>query len=871
MMNLASSAGVALGHLMHNGPVVVYTVDPASMQTTTVSANVERELGYTVQEYLAPPGLWKSLLHPDDAPGVFDSFPRLFEAGEVSLEYRLRRKDGQWRWMRDDVVLRCDPGGNPLEIVGCAYDIDDRKLRERVLGQEATLFEAMFREHRAVMLLLDPDSLDLLDANHAALQFYGWSLDELRAMNFRQVCQDGPACHNAMIRTCREAGSREAVCRHAVADGIVRDVDIRTTRIQVGERTVLFCVISDITARVQAEEALRESEARLRSISENSVEGIFQSTPDGHFLWVNPACARIFGYTSPAEMIVLIRDIASQFYADDGARKEVLAALDQHGILERREVRLRRRDGHAIWVSLSMWTVTGEGGAVERIEGVMEDITARKMAESERMLLATAVEQAGEGMAIVTGGSWRVEYANPAFGGILGLERSELLGRVFFDLFGSRRTSVPARDIQQAMLAGQEWAGLIRDVRPDLRPVAVEAVFSPIRDDCGRVGNTVVLLRDVSHQDRLENRLRRAQKLEAVGTLAGGIAHDFNNILTPILLNAEVGMQLLEPGDILRRPLEEIIQAGGRARQLIKQILAFSRRGDLRAARMELAPIVQEALRLLRSSLPPDVEVRFDAGAEPLEVMADPSLVHQVVTNLADNALHAMQVRGGRLEIRLEKRVIPKGEGNGGVAPGPGEYALLAVSDTGHGMDQALLDRIFTPFFTTKKPGEGTGMGLSTVYGIARSQGGAVRVESTLGKGSLFEVYLPLAGPDVDLGRGGAMRRALVVDTQAFSRRALGMTLAELGYKCAMMRDAAKALKAFGRAPQQFGLVLAGEDLNGMSGRAFLKSCRELRRDAVLVLLTDRDESGAVLGVADAVLQKPVGTAALAAVLQSVP
>jgi CheY-like chemotaxis protein len=251
--------------------------------------------------------------------------------------------------------------------------------------------------------------------------------------------------------------------------------------------------------------------------------------------------------------------------------------------------------------------------------------------------------------------------------------------------------------------------------------------------------------------------------------------------------------------------------------------------------------------------------------------MADPSLVHQVVTNLADNALHSMQVRGGRLEIRLEKRVVLKGEAAGGARPGPGEYALLAVSDTGHGMDQALLDRIFTPFFTTKKPGEGTGMGLSTVYGIARSQGGAVRVESTLGKGSLFEVYLPLAGPDVDLKSGGALRRALVVDTQAFSRRALGMTLAELGYKCAMMRDAGKALKAYGRAPHSFGLVLAGEDLNGMSGRGFLKSCRELRRDAVLVLLTDRDESGALLGVADAVLQKPVSTAALASVLQSVP
>ena len=865
------SLGRELERLMRSGPVVIYTVDPATMRPTTISANVERELGYTPQQFLDPPGLWKSLLHPEDAPRVFNAYPRLYEKGELSLEYRLLRKDGQWRWVRDDLVLRCDREGRPLEIVGCAYDIDDRKLRERVRNQESTLFEAMFREHLAVMLLLDPDSLDLLDANNAALEFYGWGLDELRSMNFRQVCQDGPSCHRQLIDQCRDCGRRVAVCRHRIAQGGEREVDIRVTRIQVGVRTVLFAVISDISARIQAERALRASESRLRSISENSVEGIFQSTPEGRFLWVNPACARIFGYSSPAAMISEVEDIARQLYADPAARSALLVSLRGESAVNRREVRLKRRDGLRIWVSVSMWCVRGQEGELERFEGVLEDISARKQAESERMLLATAVEQAGEGMAIVGGDDWRVEYANPAFTRILGLDRADVLGRVFFDLFRTPRQSLPVRDIQQAMRDGEEWAGLIRDSRPPgrpgARPMAVEAVFSPIRDDSGKVNNAVVLLRDVSHQDRLENRLRRAQKLEAVGTLAGGIAHDFNNILTPILLNAEVGMQLLEPGDILRRPLEEISQAGARARRLIKQILVFSRRGDLRAARMELGPIVQEALQLLRQSLPPDVEVRFDGGGEPLEVMADSSLVHQVVTNLADNALHAMQGRGGRLEIRLGRRAITPGQGAGTVPLAPGDYAVLAVSDTGHGMDQALLERIFTPFFTTKKPGEGTGMGLSTVYGIARSQGGAVRVESALGKGSLFEVFLPLADPGVSLPGAGSVRRALVVDAQAFSRRALGMTLAELGFKSAMMRDAAKALTAFSRAPDRFDMVLAGEDLHGMSGIGFLRACRSLRKDATLVLLTDREDGGSALGVADAVLQKPVGTAALATVL----
>ncbi|WP_243359731.1 hybrid sensor histidine kinase/response regulator [Fundidesulfovibrio terrae] len=870
MKDTASLFPPEFGHVMSFGPAVIYTVDPKTMRTLTVSANVQRELGYTQEEYLAPPGLWRTLLHPSDAPRVFASFERLFATGELSLEYRLRRKDGQWRWVRDSVVLRRGPDGEPLEIVGCAYDIEDRKRLKRARQREQGLFEAMFRRHVAIMLLLDPVSLEILDANDAAVSYYGWDADALRSMNFRQICQDGPQCHLAVVEQCRDIGCRVAVCRHLRANGEISDMDIRISRIEVGERTVLFAVMSDITASMRAQRALKESEARLRSITENAREGVFQSTMEGRFVWANPALARMLGYASPEELVASITDIGSQLYAEPGARARLIAVLLERGSVDRYEIRLRHRDGHGIWVAANTWLVREDGGR-KRLEGVLEDITARKKAESERMLLATAVEQAVEGVAIVTGGTWAVEYANPAFGRITGLERLDILGRYFFDLFAHSRPPLPARDIQQALGAGQEWTGPIKDGKSSGRPMSAEAVFSPIRDESGRVCNAVVLLRDVASHDRLEKRLRRAQKLEAVGTLAGGIAHDFNNILTPILLNAEVGMQLLNPGDILRRPLEEILQAGGRARQLIKQILVFSRRGDLRAARIELGPIVREALRLLRPGLPPDVDARMDPGEEPLEILADPSLVHQMVINLADNAVHSMQGKGGTLTIGLTRREVTPGGGPSGRALVPGGYAVLSVADTGHGMDKALMERIFTPFFTTKRPGEGTGMGLSTVHGTVRSLGGGVFVESELGKGSRFEVYLPLAGP----GPAGKLpsdgRRVLVVDTQAFSRRALAMTLSELGYKATMMRDAAKALSAFSRVGDRFDAVLAGEDLHGMSGRSFLESCRGMRPGVRLVLLTDRDESGTLTGGADLVLQKPVSALALAGALADQP
>ena len=736
------------------------------------------------------------------------------------------------------------------------------------------MFEAMFRGHVSAMFLLDPETMEILDANQSALDFYGWDPAALGGITLASFCMNGAACHEATRSVCRFAGGRVAVCKHRLAGGEIRDVDLRVSRIRSAQGDVLFAVVGDISERTQAEQALRDSEARFRSISESVMEGIFQASPEGAFQWVNPAFARMLGYSGPQDAAGRTCVMLAPPPEDGEGFGGCLAGAAAKG--GRKEVRLRREDGSPIWVCLHVWAQRGEGGQVLRYEGVAEDVTARRQAEAERMLLVAAVEQAVEGIAI-TGAKWTVEYANPAFSAVTGLVRGETLGRPLFGLFLGARPALPGKEIAAALAEGREWTGIISQVRPGGHCFTAETTFSPIRDATGQVSNAVLHLRDVSYQERLEKRLRRAQKLEAVGTLAGGIAHDFNNILTPILLNAELGMQLLEPGDILRKPLEDIIKAGVRARQLIKQILAFSRRGSLRSTRVALAPLVRETLELMRPTLPASVEASFDEGSEPLAVMADPSLVHQVLANLMENALHAMRERGGALSVALARHEAHGGDPTGDTALAPGEYALLAVGDTGHGMDASLLEKIFVPFFTTKRPGEGTGMGLATVHGIVRSLGGAVRAESELGRGSLFKVYLPLApkpeegAPSVGCARGAALGsaapRALVVDAQAFSRQALAMTLRELGYKVTSIRDAARALNVFGRVPARFDAVLAGENLHGMSGWEFLAACRRVRGEVRLVLLTDQAEDGRGAAVADAVLAKPVSRHELARAL----
>lgn len=858
-----------LRHLIANGPAVVYTAEPESMHTRSIGPNILRLLGYTHEEWLSRPGLWNAIVHPEDMREIHAVYSRLFETDALSLEYRIQRKDGIWRWVRDEAVLHRDSRGKPAEIVGFIYDVDDSRRREESLRREATLFEAMFRHHAAVMYLADAVTGRILDANAAALRFYGWDRPTITAMNMTDLCKSGHECHRKTAEAVARGESRVGTSLHGLANGETRDVEVRITPILVGERKVLFAVITDITARAKAEQALRQSEERYRGLFENAIEGIFQSTVEGRLITCNPALARLHGFGTPQEYLEAVSDLGQQMYADSRDRQRFLDLLERDGVVEGFETLLQRRDGQRLWASLNARAVRDGDGRFVSISGMLVDITARKRAEAERMLLVAAVEQTTEGVAIA-GEDWALEYANPAFGDILGVSRAPLLGVAFFDLFAFQRGGLPVRDIKHALGGGEEWSGPLKGERGDGTAYQAEAVFSPIRDENGRVGRYVILVRDVTHQERLERRLRRAQKLEAIGTLAGGIAHDFNNILTPIMLNAEVALQILGPEHALANPLGAILDAGCRARQLIRQILTFSRQGGLKPQRINLVTIVKEALKLLRITLPADVAAHLEVRTDPLNVLADSSQLLQIFMNLADNGVHAMREGGGTLTVILD-RVHVGAEGlPGGPLLSEGCYACLGVRDTGHGIDVPIQERIFTPFFTTKKPGEGTGMGLSTVHGIVRTMGGGVRVESSLGKGSHFEVLLPLAeGRDAVAPLGGhgmekAALRAMVVDGEAFTRRTVGMHLRALGFRVMYMADTAKALRVIGRAATPFAVFLAGENLPDIDGREFLAACRAWRPGAALVLLADNAVDAAGEGAADGVLVKPVTAIGLA-------
>jgi PAS domain S-box-containing protein len=372
------------------------------------------------------------------------------------------------------------------------------------------------------------------------------------------------------------------------------------------------------------------------------------------------------------------------------------------------------------------------------------EIAERLRAERLSMRLKAAVEQSTDGI-LITDVSGAIRYANPAFLAMTGYTVGELVGHDHSLLNGPEQDDNFYRDRWESLCRGGVWKGRLRQRRKDGSSFAEEQTVSPVRSVDGQISNLVLVSRDVSKEVLLEAQLRQKQKLESIGTLAGGIAHDFNNLLTPILIFAQALRDDLEGQSQACQDLEHILVAANRAKDLVSQILDFSLEAKPDLTAISIREVVAEILPLLRSALPSSIEVRTMISDRTDAVECDSSQLHQVVMNLCMNAVHAMRDSGGVLTIEVEPVFRDTEFVATDVKLSPGSYVRVAVRDTGCGMDAATISRIFEPFFTTKDVGQGTGLGLSVVYGIVKGYGGGITVQSWLGAGSSFEVFLPLS------------------------------------------------------------------------------------------------------------------------------
>ena len=608
-----------------------------------------------------------------------------------------------------------------------------------------------------------------------------------------------------------------------------------------GNVTGATVIGSDITEKKRSEEALRRSEEKYRTLLETTSEGCWMLNADLKTIEVNQALCKMLGYNQDE----MIGKTPFEF-ADPENRKILVEQTSKISTTSHRsyEITLKKKDGQDLHTYFNASTIRDEMGEVQGSFAFVTDITQRKKAEEERNRLAVAIEQASDSV-FITDENGIIQYVNPTFERLTGYHRQEAMGKNPGPLKSGKHDALFYKKMRETLSRGNAWRGHIVNKKKDGSFYESDATISPVFDKSGKITNFVSIKRDVTHELELEKRLIQAQKMEAIGTLAAGIAHDFNNVLYSIIGYAELTMDDLSEDSLARNNLKELLIASNRAKDMVQQILTFSRQAETQKKPVKVQSIAEEAIRLLKTSIPATIEIcqNIDADCEP--VLADPTQIHQVVMNLATNAYYAMRKQGGVLNINVTTEEIGINTSASDPDFNRGTYIKLTVSDTGHGMNQAVLEKIFDPYFTTKLPGQGTGMGLSTVHGIVKSHGGAIKVYSKPDKGTVFDVYFPVIETKIDESKPVSpgiiqkgYERILLVDDQEQIVSMVKQMSERMGYEVTARTSSVDALEAFKAGSDRFDLVITDMTMPNMTGVELATQLIEIRRDIPIILCT---------------------------------
>ena len=621
---------------------------------------------------------------------------------------------------------------------------------------------------------------------------------------------------------------------------------------------------------------LQKSEERFRSLTEASQDAIVITSGQGEIITVNSAAEKMFGYREkelegkPVAILIPERYLERHLQA---MKKFVITGMspqrDKMFALEG-----KRKDGSEFLLELniSSW-VSGEE---VNFGGIIKDVTERTRLEEEtrnaQQRFKTLVDSLDALVYVADFTTYELLYVNRYGRDIWG----EIAGQICWQSLQTGQAGPCPFCSNDRLLDGDgrptgvhvwEFQNTVNNEWYECRDQAIEWTDGRyVRMEIA----TNISARKRAEQEKadLETQIRTTQKMEAIGTLAGGIAHDFNNILVPIIAYTDMVMATEAPGSANWQNLQEVYKAASRAKELVKQILTFSREREHELCPVQVVPVVKESLKLLKASLPSTIEVSQRLAAEGATILADPTQIHQIVMNLCTNAYHAMREQGGLMEVTLSEVEITPGDVPEYRLPS-GPYLVLTVSDTGPGMDQATMERIFDPYFTTRKHGEGTGLGLAVVLGIVKKYGGDIRVYSEPGQGASFQVYFPVLGK-AESGLGVILstplatgdERILLVDDELPIVDSLRKMLEFHGYQVTAKTSSVEALELFRLAPRDFDLVITDQTMPYLTGDQLVLGMKKIRPDMPVILCTgfsvmiDETKAGA-LGI-DAFLMKPV-------------
>ncbi len=744
---------------------------------------------------------------------------------------------------------------NTLHVV--MRDITEQKRAEEEKLETENKFKAIFNHRFQLTGLLAADG-KLLMANQTARQFVGADSKEIEGKYLWELphwshSKELQAKARDAVYSAQKGNVVSFETTHIDSAGEIRVMDFSMTPVRNENGEIIYIVPEgqDISTKKQSENKLVESERNYREIYNSSSDAILiHDAKTGKIVDVNQTMLDMYGYSYQEALQLRIGHISSgdPRFTQEAAIEKVNNAIKEGPQLF--EWHARHKDGNCFWVEVSLrnTTIGGKG----RVMAVVRDISQRKQLDNELRLVRYSIEHSAFPFEWIQQDS-RFVYVNDATCRSLGYAREELC-------------SMKVGDIDPDY-SHETWPGFWEKLRAEKSlifetyhikksgekfPVEVTAnfvkfegqehVFAYVQDISDRI-------RYENEQKQFEKKLQQAQKMEAIGTLAGGIAHDFNNILSAIFGYTELAQLNVNDADRLRKDLNEILTGAQRAKDLVNQILTFSRKSDQELKPLKVQLVLKEALKLLRSSIPSTIEIKEEIDQACGAVLANPTQVHQIVMNLCTNAYYTMRETGGLLGVALRPVELSRDNVPSRLDLSPGSYLVMEISDSGCGISKATLDRIFEPYFTTKPKGEGTGLGLAMVHGITKTFGGDVTVESEPGIGTTFFVYLPVVGqarqeqteelaPPIPGGR----ERILFVDDDDAIVQVSKKMLESLGYNVTAITKSVAALSAFQKTPDDFDLVISDLTMPDMTGIDLVRQVLAVRAEMPIILCTGFSE-----------------------------
>jgi PAS domain S-box-containing protein len=879
-------------HLFEDSPLGIFrtTVEGRPL---LINAEMARMLGFaSPEEALSHVHDLKRQLYVD--PGKRDEFLELLRTrGEVrNFVYQGRKKNGEYLWISMDACLNAN-GVTALEhgpvIDGFAQDITARRKAEAALQESLEQHRHYLQSTPYGVFAVDQQGR-YLQVNPAACQITGYSEGELLNMSISDLLfPEDRAAGQDHFESVLCQGSAHGELAFRTKTGEKRWWAITAVKAADG-RYLGFC--NDITERRKAESALKREVAERRILLDNIQTQVWYLTDERTYGAVNQAHAKFTGLNIDR---MAFRPMAELFPPDvvTTCHQGNIAVFASGRPLHTEEW-IPNAAGERRLLSILKSPVKEANGTVSYVVCSAEDVTERKNAETllgeSEARYRELVENANS-IILRMDREGRLLFFNEYAQRFFGYSAEEVLGRSVADTI-MPRTDSPGRALQAfiadigqhpELYATSENENMLRDGTR----VWISWTNKPLYSETGEVKEILCVGNDITERRRaeqekrqLQSQLLHAQKLEAIGTLAGGIAHDFNNILAAIIGYADIAKDEVDAGTPLARDLDQILKAGHRAKDLVKQILTFSRQAEDQPVSLYPATIIKEAVKLLRPALPAIIAIHTHIEDKAGPVRIDPTQMHQMLMNLCTNAFHAMEDQGGKLDIRLQRVELDAQQLAARPSVRPGTYIELVVGDTGSGIPDGLVDRIFDPFFTTKELGKGTGMGLSIVHGIVTRCEGFVTVDSVPGQGTTFHVFLPVAAesqpapvaPDESLPHGSG--HILFIDDEEMLVSIVKIMLERLGYVVTARTSSLEALTTFQNQPDLFDLVITDLTMPGMTGLDLSRRLLQIRPDLPIILCTGfstlvTEEKARALGIR-ALAYKPLTKKDMAPLINSI-